>query len=329
MPKLLCIGEILVEMVAADVDQSWLEPATWHGPFPSGAPAILADQAALCGATVDLVGSVGADPFGEACLARLRRSGVGLEHVRVDDTGTTGVAFVRYSASGARSFVFHLPETASGRFRLDDPATALADVGLVHVMGSTAFSADAVAAIGRFVDDASARGVPVSFDPNLRPEMLRRPEHVAELRRILLGARVVLASEGELPALLGDASDAACAARLLGGAAQVVVVKRGAAGASLFEPGRPEAREPGVAVHEVDPTGAGDCFGGTFLALYLSGTDPTTALRYANLAAGLSVTQRGPMSGNRSLADLEAALRSPAPGSGRPSQSAGPSSGAL
>jgi hypothetical protein len=256
-----------------------------------------------------LVGTVGADEFGEACLARLRASGVGLDQVRVDEHGTTGVAFVRYSAAGSRSFIFHLAESASGRFRLDDLEAGLRGVDCVHVMGSSAFSTDAVGSLTEVVDGAAARGIRVSFDPNLRPEMLTRQEYVVALRRILDGAQLVLASEGELQALLGEQSDAACAAQLTAGAAELVVIKRGARGASLFLPGQSEADVPGLTVDEVDPTGAGDCFGGTFLALYLDGMDPREALRYANVAGALAVEQRGPMSGNRSIADLRAAAR--------------------
>ena len=308
--RLLCIGEILVEMVADEVDQSSLAPGGWHGPYPSGAPAILADQAALCGAEVSLVGSVGADDFGAACLGRLRASGVGLDRVRVDETGTTGVAFVSYRGSGERSFVFHLAETASGRFHLTDLEAALAGVDCVHLMGSSAFSPAAVEAMLEVDDAAGTLGVRTSFDPNLRPEMLTRPEYVAALRRILGRARLVLASEGELQALLGGGTDAQCAARLLTGAAEVVVVKRGASGASLFRRGHDEVRAPGLAVEEVDPTGAGDCFGGTFLALHLGGAGAAEALRYANVAGAMAVTRRGPMSGNRTFAELQAAERS-------------------
>jgi hypothetical protein len=177
-------------------------------------------------------------------------------------------------------------------------------------MGSSAFSPGAVAAIEEVYDGARARGVTVSFDPNLRPEMLTRPEYAQALRRILAGAQLVLASAGELQALLGEATDVACAARLLAGSAELVVLKRGAAGASLFLPGHDEVAVPGLAVDEVDPTGAGDCFGGTFLALYLQGMDPAEALRHANVAGALAVTRRGPMSGNRSFDELLAAERS-------------------
>ncbi|MDM7856001.1 sugar kinase [Cellulomonas alba] len=306
MARLLCIGEILVEMVAVDVDQPTTRPGRWAGPFPSGAPAILADQAALCGAEVSLVGTVGRDAFGTACLTRLRASGVVVDQVRVDPDGTTGVAFVSYRGDGSRSFVFHLADAASGRFRLADVESGLLGVDVVHLMGSSVFSAAAAEAVGEVFDAARARGIAVSFDPNLRPETLRR-EHVPTLLRILRGAQVVLASEGELQLLLGDAPDEDCARQLLAGSATTVVLKRGARGAGLYLDGREELSVPAVPVDEVDPTGAGDCFGGTFLALVLQGWAPADALRHANLAGALAVTQRGPMSGNRTLADLRAA----------------------
>ena len=309
MAKLLCIGEILVEMVAEKVDQSSLEPGNWIGPYPSGAPAILADQAALCGAEVSLVGTVGPDAFGEVCLTRLRASGVRLDHITVDAHGTTGVAFVSYRSGGSRSFIFHLADAASGRFRLTDLDVGLRDLDCVHLMGSSAFSAAAVEAIEEVFDAAQARGVRVSFDPNIRPEMLTREEYVRVLRRILHGSQIVLASEGELQVLLGSATEAECAAALLAQSAETVVIKRGARGASLFQPGRDEFSVPGLSVDEVDPTGAGDCFGGTFLSLYLTGMEAAQALRYANVAGAMAVTRRGPMSGNRSFAELQTAER--------------------
>lgn len=309
MAKLLCIGEILVEMVAASVDQSLVEPGTWIGPFPSGAPAILADQAALCGAEVALVGAVGPDDFGRACLTRLASSGVDVEHVRIDEHRATGVAFVRYRGDGSRTFVFHVAEAAAGRFRPDDAEAVLRGIDCVHLMGSSAFSAAAVQAIREVFAAARARGIPVSFDPNIRPELLTHESYLQALSEVLGGAQIVLASEGELQGLLAGATDEECARRLLADGAQVVVVKRGARGASLFEPGGEEVTAPGLCVGEVDPTGAGDCFGGTFLALYLRGMGAAEALGYANVAGAMAVTERGPMSGNRSFGDLQAAAR--------------------
>lgn len=304
--NLVCIGEVLVEMVAEKVGQSAAETGRWIGPFASGAPAIFADQASLCGAKVTMVGCVGADGFGEACLTKLRADGVDVSRIAEDPARPTGVAFVRYREDGSRSFIFHVADSASGRVDAAGLDGVLDGADCLHLMGSSAFSDRAVDAMLRLLREARQRGVKVSFDPNVRKEMLTDEAFAKALREILVSASYVLTSEGELAALLGDGTDAEWAAELLNRGAEMVVVKRGRKGSSLFLPGAEEKRVPGIGVVEVDPTGAGDCFGGTFLALTLQGVEPESTLRYANLAGALSVTERGPMSGNRSIDEIRA-----------------------
>ncbi|MEV7971560.1 sugar kinase [Cellulomonas sp. NPDC089187] len=306
MVRLLCAGEVLAEMVAQQVDQDPLAVGQWDGPFPSGAPAIFADQAALCGAEVAVLGRVGDDDFGRVCLNRLRQDGVDVSAITVDPERSTGVAFVRYRSDGSRSFLFHVADAAAGAFTVPDPRAAVAGMDCLHLMGSSAFSAQAVTHLGRLFDAARAAGVRVSVDPNVRVEMLTDPAHRAELRRWTEGAQYVLASEGELEALFDGRDRDACVAELLAGAAELVVIKQGSRGALLHSRDGAVIRVPGISVVEVDATGAGDCFGGTFLSLVLQGYQPAEAVRLANIAGGLSVTARGPMSGNRPLAELVA-----------------------
>jgi hypothetical protein len=54
--KVIPIGEILVEIMAAEVGEGFLEPIPLIGQFPSGAPAIFIDQAAKLGQPCGLVG---------------------------------------------------------------------------------------------------------------------------------------------------------------------------------------------------------------------------------------------------------------------------------
>ena len=63
---------------------------------------------------------------------------------------------------------------------------------------------------------------------------------------------------------------------------------------------------PGFAVDEVDPTGAGDCFGAAFVSFWLRGAAPAEALRIANACGALAVTRKGPMEGIFPLAEVEA-----------------------
>ena len=62
---------------------------------------------------------------------------------------------------------------------------------------------------------------------------------------------------------------------------------------------------PGFAVEEVDPTGAGDCFGAGFVSMRLRGATPEEALRVANACGALAVTKKGPMEGTATMAEVE------------------------
>jgi fructokinase len=60
----------------------------------------------------------------------------------------------------------------------------------------------------------------------------------------------------------------------------------------------------------VDPTGAGDCFGGTLISCLVQGIGLKRTLTLANAAGALAVTKRGPMEGNTTFGELESFIAS-------------------
>ncbi|WP_410960981.1 PfkB family carbohydrate kinase, partial [Salmonella sp. SAL4430] len=60
-----------------------------------------------------------------------------------------------------------------------------------------------------------------------------------------------------------------------------VIIKRGARGASYYSKDE-QHHVAGYPVKVVDPTGAGDCFGATFVSLFLAGYSVPDALAHAN-----------------------------------------------
>jgi sugar/nucleoside kinase (ribokinase family) len=72
-------------------------------------------------------------------------------------------------------------------------------------------------------------------------------------------------------------------------------------------------------VREVDPTGAGDIFGATFVTGWLAGLSSADNLRRATAAGAIAVTRKGPMEGVSTLAEIEAFLAERVPP--RPSRS--------
>ena len=108
--------------------------------------------------------------------------------------------------------------------------------------------------------------------------------------------------------LFSEAADEAAAARdLLGRGLRAVVVKHGAAGATLHAAAGITC-SPGFAATEIDPTGAGDTFAAHLRHLLAAPPAGAEKLRLANAAGALAVGRRGPMEGASTEAEIAAFL---------------------
>ena len=308
MKSILTIGEILVEIMATEPGDGFLEPIQLVGPFPSGAPAIFIDQAARFGQPAAMIGCVGDDDFGRVNLNRLRRDGVDVSGIRIDPEAVTGSAFVRYRPDGSRAFVYNIKQSASGRIALDAAARAVLNRSdHLHVMGTALVSPAIVEIVIKAVETVKARGGAVSFDPNLRPEMLNLPGLRNACEALFRRCDVFLPSGPELYLFTAADTEEGAVAEILSQGVRAIVHKRGAEGASYFDAAT-HLTQPGFAVEEVDPTGAGDCFGATFISCWLRDMAPGRCLAYAAASGALAVTRRGPMEGAASQAELDAFL---------------------
>ncbi|HWR22808.1 MAG TPA: sugar kinase [Feifaniaceae bacterium] len=311
MVDIITIGEILAEVLTGRVGQVFYEPGTLLGPYPSGAPAICIDQAARMGASAAIISKVGKDDFGRLNLERLKGNGVDVSHVIQTEDNTTGVAFVTYFADGSRQFIFHFSKAACGELRpADVDEEAIKNSRYLHIMGCSITGSPTLGeAIMQAVRLARKNGVRISFDPNIRPELLHG-RIMDYFREIIDACDVLLAGKSELRLLFGDTE--AAIRQLLTQKDRILAIKDGARGTGVYT--RREAFSIGTyPAVEADPTGAGDCFDGTFLAMLCDGADLSTAARYANAAGAKAVEKRGPMEGNTFRAEVEAFLRE-APG---------------
>jgi len=306
--KVVAIGEILVEIMATSRGDGFREPIGLIGPFPSGAPAIFIDQVGKQGVPCAMVGAVGDDDFGRLNLDRLRRDGVDVSAVTVDPEAATGSAFVRYREDGGRNFVFNIAQSASGRLTVGEAArSTLASATHLHVVGSSLGVPALASAVLDGVEIVKAAGGTISFDPNVRREMLGAPGFRTALMDVLARADLVLPSDGELPVLADAGDDEAAVRQLLDRGVAAIVHKQGARGARYIDRNT-DLFVPAFSVTEVDPTGAGDIFGATFLTGWLGDLRPADNLRRAVAAGALAVTRQGPMEGASTPAEIDAFL---------------------
>ena len=305
------VGEILVEIMATTIGPGFLTTQPLIGPYPSGAPAIFIDQCGRMGCPSAMIGAVGSDDFGRVNLDRLQRDGVDISAVAIDPAFPTGSAFVRYRDDGTRDFVFNIATSAAARFGWTDRVQHLiASAGHLHVMGSALTMPSACEVIDQAVGIVKARGGSLSVDPNLRKELQLAPQIEARFSRLVAQADLLLPSGDELERAAGIDGEAAAVARLLGLGVEEIVLKRGAQGATCF--GRDGSRVDAAPfrVSEIDPTGAGDCFGGAYVASRRLGLPVEQALTYACAAGARNVTFRGPMEGAGTRAALDGFIAS-------------------
>ena len=299
-------GEILVEFVSHARGCALERIAAYSGPYPSGAPAIFLDQAARLGARTLMIGGVGRDGFGRAVLRRLRADGVGVEGVAVSEGLATGTAFVSYHEDGSRDFIHHLAGTAAEAFEVAPDGLPAGPVAL-HVSGSSLGVPRLRAAILAAVAAVRDTGGAITCDPNARPGLMRDGAARRALEEVVAQSTCLMPSTGDLAHLFPDLAEEAAIERLAGSGAAIVAIKRGGAGATVLGGGERHDLA-GHAVEEIDPTGAGDCFCGTFVALLTQGASLAEAGRRANAAGAIAVTRRGPMEGNSGPDEIAAFL---------------------
>ncbi|EOF4707280.1 MAG: sugar kinase [Klebsiella huaxiensis] len=310
------LGELLVEFLSRNPQQKFTRPGEFIGPFPSGAPAIFAAQVAKLQHRAIIFGCVGNDDFGRLNIERLRHEGVIVDGIHTMNNAVTGTAFVSYHSPQERDFIFNIPDSACGLFtdkHID--RELLRQCGHIHIMGSSLFSFRMIDATRKAMMAIKASGGTVSFDPNIRKEMLNIPEMEQAFDYLIEYTDIFLPSESELPFFSRhkNLKEEQIISDLLSAGVKHVVVKRAQNGASYnrLENGKLQTLHlPGYSVNNVDPTGAGDCFGATFVTLFLAGVPPETALNYANASGALAVMQQGPMEGISSLGEIEDFLRS-------------------
>ena len=238
MATIVVMGEILVEIMGPQVGQTFLEPGLFDGPYPSGAPAIFADQAARLGVSTAMIGCVGPDAFGELNIERLRASGVDVSGIRACRRLHHRHRLRDLPRGRRPRLPLHHPDLGLGGAR---PRAArpeqFAGCRWFHLMGSSLLNTHIAQAVRRGVELARQAGGRISFDPNVRKELLALPEVAATIDEVLAHCDLLLPSEADVAHLYPGLSGEEAAARLIEAGREMVVLKMGARRQHAGDPG--------------------------------------------------------------------------------------------
>jgi len=300
-----------VEIFRKYPDQPLDRIAEFVGPFPSGAPAIFADTLAKLGCSVGFVGPVGEDDFGRCILRKLKDDGVDITQITVLSDCTTGTAFTTYFSDGRRKFLYYMKDAAPGRFSPKHIRESyFSQVEFLHITGNVlAISDSSQKACYKAASLVKKGGGRISFDPNLRPELLSIHEIKALCDPFVKMADVLLPGEEELEVLAGIRDLEKAAKEFLKRGVHIVALKQGKQGSTIFTPHKCLYISP-FEVEEIDPTGAGDCYDAGFIFGLLKGWELEEIGRFSNAVGALAVTKRGGMEGISSLSQIMDFMRS-------------------
>ncbi|MFF3573185.1 carbohydrate kinase [Nocardia jiangxiensis] len=295
-------GEALVDLVPADVPGHFVA-------MPGGSPTNVAVGLVRLGAPVRLLARIGAGAMGTRVRNHLRHNDISLDHT-IQAQEPTSLAIVDLDENGVAQYDFRIDGTADWQWTDAELTDALdGDVVALHT-GSLAMTQQPGAdALLRLIERARPAAT-ISYDPNMRPQLMIHEQARSRVETVLSLADVVKVSSEDLAWLYpGRPAQDVLADWACRGPALVVVTLGGDGALAATTENRISVHRPGLPIDVVDTVGAGDAFSTGLLAgLHrrdLLGADRRKALRAmaeadlvqlldeAALIAALTCTRRG------------------------------------
>ena len=232
---------------------------------PGGGPFNTARTIGRLEQPVAYLGRLSTDRFGDQLAGMLAEDGVDLGSVvRTNDPTTLALAEV--DDDGVARYRFYERGTAASGLTAEAALAALpADVDMLHV-GTLGLMLEPVASALEAVVERLAGDALIAVDPNIRPMVIADPAaYRARLRRVLGHTHVVKVSEEDLDWLDPGQPPVEAVRTLLEAGPTLGLLTRGPSGAVVVTR-TAKVAVPAPRAKVVDTIGAGDAFGGGFLA---------------------------------------------------------------
>jgi 5-dehydro-2-deoxygluconokinase len=317
---LISMGRACLDLYANEVGVPFDEVQNFAA-YVGGCPANVAVGARRLGLDVAMLSAVGDDPVGDFVLRFLAQEGIGTDWVARKAGVRTGAAALAIEPPDKFPLIYYRDRPADIELDIDDAlavpfGTDSGPAAKVLLISGTGLSKEPSRSATMLAAElARAAGATTMLDLDLRSDQWHDPRAFGVCMRAALPLiDVVIGTEDEIKAVtMSDVSQMsvsdsqvsnagirgdldAAIERVLAGGPDVLVVKRGARGASFVEraPGAtPPALVdvPGYPVEIYNTLGAGDAFAGGFIYGWVRGWGLYKAARLGNAAGAIVVTR--------------------------------------
>ncbi|CAM4290016.1 sugar kinase [Paenibacillus tarimensis] len=307
MAKVLTIGEPMALFVARQ--QGSLEEAEQFERYVAGAEVNFSIGMARLGHQMTYISQLGDDPFGRSIARFLKKSGLDTTYVTFSGDNFTGMQWKQKVEKGDPEVYSLRRNSAASRMGLHT-IDRLDWEGFdhLHLTGiPPALSDSCRELVYELMAEARARGVQISFDPNLRPGLWPdKDEMLRVVQDLACRADIVLPGIEEGALLTRAEGEQSVADIYHAAGVKTVVIKLGARGAYTSSKGQQFYTEGFQVERVMDTVGAGDGFAAGVVSGMLEGLPLEEAVRRGAAIGALAVMSPGDNDGLPDRAGLEA-----------------------
>jgi len=256
---ILCCGEALIDMLPRETTSG----EKGFAPYAGGAIFNTAIALGRLGIPTAFFTGIADDMMGEILLDTLKASNVDYSPCAITPRPST-IAFVKL-VNGQATYAFYDEGTAGRMITTDDLPILGDDCEALHFGAISLIPSPCGETYEALLDREAATRV-ISLDPNIRPGFIKdKPAHMARIKRMAAKSDIVKFSDEDLEWFGLEGDHDTLAAHWLNHGAKLVVITKGAEGATGYTSER-KVTVPSERVTVVDTVGAGDTFDAGVLA---------------------------------------------------------------
>ena len=291
-----CMGEMLIDMIQAGKENKLFEA------HPGGATANVSVGVSRLGGSSAFMGKVGSDSFGHFLKNVLVESNVNIEGTK--QGGKTGLAIVLLDDVGERSFEFY--EQLTSFNKSDINYSVLDNTSIFHFGSTSLINKSSRTATLQCLEYVKAKGISVSYDPNLRLNLWEDESSAKLVSIAALGyADILKISEDELEFLtdIKDLDQGLDKLLKMSHQLKFIAITLGSKGCYYYYNQHRQLIST-INVNVVDTTGAGDGFTAGLLYNFsnlanvkeMNYDEVERSVKFANIVGSLTTTKKGAIS---------------------------------
>ncbi len=302
----ICLGRAAVDLYGQQLGGRFEDVQTF-AKYLGGSSANLAFGLARLGVKSSMLSRVGNEQMGRFVRETLAGAGVDVGHVGTDPRRLTALVLLGIAGRDDFPHIFYREQCADMGLTADDiDGPYIASSRVLAITGTHLSSEPTAAAVMKAVALARAHGTRVVFDIDYRPVLwglasagdgasryVASRAVTARIEPLLACCDLIVGTEEEIR-IAGGAEDTDLARDAIREVSDAtIVVKRGAAGCTIYPAAGAPIDVPGFPVEVLNTLGAGDAFLAGLLYGHLAGAGWQRAATLGNACGALVVARHG------------------------------------